>query len=87
MSYHHDVGRWSVGRQYCYLESVDKGQEFVINPSGRPGVMSWVRRLFNDVADQAIEPEQNQLVSHAQRLDAETNASRPINSAVGTLIE
>jgi hypothetical protein len=59
MSYHHDIGRWRIGNQYCHLQSVDKGQEFVINPTGRPGVMTWVRGLFNDVAEQPLAADRN----------------------------
>jgi putative DNA base modification enzyme with NMAD domain len=49
-TYHHDVARWTVGSQHCHLQTVAKGQEFVIDPTGCPGVMAWIRRLFTNAA-------------------------------------
>lgn len=49
-SYHHDVNRWTVGSNHCHLQTVAKGQEFVVDTVGCPGVMTWVRQLFTNAA-------------------------------------
>lgn len=45
LSYHRKLERWTVGRDCCYLRSVGRGQEFVIDSNLCPHAISWAAKL------------------------------------------
>ena len=46
MSFHSNLARWSLEGEDCYLRSAARGQEFVLDTSSNPGVVSWLRTLL-----------------------------------------
>ena len=46
MSFHGNLARWSRDGEYCTLKSASRGQEFVLDTSGCPGVVSWLREIL-----------------------------------------
>ena len=48
LSYHGDLNRWRcLGGDDCSLESVSRGQEFVLDVTHYPGVAEWLAGLFD----------------------------------------
>lgn len=47
LSYHQRLDRWSLGRDSCHLETVAKGQEFVLQAGQYPESDSWLRELVS----------------------------------------
>ncbi len=45
LTYHGDASRWTGGADHCRLQSVGKGQEFVVNLAEYPGVQRWAEEL------------------------------------------
>ncbi|WP_145980855.1 hypothetical protein [Magnetospirillum sp. ME-1] len=54
MSYHASADRWSLHDDECTLQTVDKGQEFVLDCKNRPEAEAWVRNLFGLVGNRRI---------------------------------
>lgn len=46
LSYHHRRSRWRRSGQYCRLDAVGRGQEFVLDVGQYPGVGDWVAGLL-----------------------------------------
>ena len=47
LTYHHNPDRWKQGEKYTYLQSVGRGQEFVLDLDQYPGVTDWlVQSIF-----------------------------------------
>jgi hypothetical protein len=46
LTYHRDPSRWSPARGGCRLQSVAKGQEFVLDLQSYPGVRRWAEELI-----------------------------------------
>ena len=46
-TYHNEGARWTQRGDDYHLQTVAKGQEFVIDTTNCPKVIDWVRRLFN----------------------------------------
>lgn len=42
LTYHHNPDRWKHGEKYTYLQSVGRGQEFVLDLDQYPGVTNWL---------------------------------------------
>ena len=47
LTYHGEINRWSRGGQYCYLDSVSRGQEFVLDCAEYPESIGWVHDLIS----------------------------------------
>jgi hypothetical protein len=45
LSYHHNPRRWTPGRDCCYLRSVGRGQEFVVDSDLCPDAVAWAVNL------------------------------------------
>jgi hypothetical protein len=45
LTYHANASRWSAARDGCRLQSVAKGQEFVLDLQTYPGVQRWAEEL------------------------------------------
>ena len=56
LSYHANPARWSAESGRCLLRSVPKGQEFVLDPGGRPEPQAWVRALVARHAPGQADP-------------------------------
>ena len=49
LTYHHNPDRWKHGKKYTYLQSVGRGQEFVLDLDQYPGVTDWlVQSIFTN---------------------------------------
>lgn len=46
MTFHGNPERWSRDGDYCYLKSAARGQEFVLDTSRYPDVVSWLRIIL-----------------------------------------
>jgi hypothetical protein len=46
LTYHGDPARWTDDGDFCRLQSVAKGQEFVLDLKEYPGVRHWAERLI-----------------------------------------
>lgn len=46
LSFHSNLSRWHRDGDHCYLRSASRGQEFVLDTSGYPGVVSWLRNIL-----------------------------------------
>lgn len=46
LSFHADPGRWQRKRQAVLLQSVARGQEFVLDTSQYPGVLPWIAGIM-----------------------------------------
>ena len=47
LTYHHNPDRWKHGKKYTYLQSVGRGQEFVLDLDQYPDVTDWlVQSIF-----------------------------------------
>ena len=49
LSYHGDLARWKYDRDYAYLQSVGRGQEFVLDLKQYPEAVNWVSGLVSSV--------------------------------------
>ncbi len=47
LSYHKDMSRWQKDREGVLLRTVGRGQEFVLDATDYPGVLGWVRGMFD----------------------------------------
>lgn len=47
LTYHRDTSRWSRHPQGVLLQTVGRGQEFVLNCDEYPDALSWLQTLFN----------------------------------------
>lgn len=47
LSYHDDAGRWQRSGRGVHLRAAARGQEFVIDTTGRPGIVRWLRRVIS----------------------------------------
>jgi hypothetical protein len=50
LTYHADEARWRGDGDFCRLQSVAKGQEFVLDVAEYPGVQRWAEELIRDGA-------------------------------------
>jgi hypothetical protein len=50
LSYHSDPRRWGRDRANCYVQSVGRGQEFVLDCDHFPEAFEWLRDLFAEVS-------------------------------------
>lgn len=48
LSYHSTPTRWNIDNDYAYLQSVGRGQEFVLDTDDYPEAEVWVRRLITE---------------------------------------
>ena len=48
LSYHNNPERWHRDEQYCYLNAVARGQEFVLDADGYPEAVEWLKRLLSN---------------------------------------
>jgi hypothetical protein len=46
LSYHADPARWSLDRAGCFLQTVGRGQEFVLDCDHYPEALDWIREIF-----------------------------------------
>ncbi|TQV74183.1 hypothetical protein FKG94_16380 [Exilibacterium tricleocarpae] len=46
LSYHHRRDRWRKDKNYCYLTSAARGQEFVLDTAQYPEVLGWLQALL-----------------------------------------
>lgn len=46
LSYHRTPERWRLGDGYCTVQSVSRGQEFVLNTIRYPGITDWLSELL-----------------------------------------
>ncbi len=46
LSFHAKPQRWSRDNRYCYLQSVARGQEFVLVAEQYPRVKNWLKKLL-----------------------------------------
>lgn len=46
LSYHGDPGRWQRGDGFCTVQSVPRGQEFVLDTAWYPGVTDWLSDML-----------------------------------------
>ena len=51
MTYHQNLSRWKRADSGCFLKSAARGQEFVVDVTGKPDALRWVRLLLEG-ADQ-----------------------------------
>ena len=49
LSYHGDLGRWRYDCDYAYLQSVGRGQEFVLDLEQYPEAVDWVSGLVSSL--------------------------------------
>ena len=50
LTYHHNPDRWKHGKKYTYLQSVGRGQEFVLDLDQYPDVTDWlIQSIFTHV--------------------------------------
>ena len=49
LTYHSDPKRWRRDDEYAYLQSVGRGQEFVLDLQEYPEGLGWVSGLFRDI--------------------------------------
>ncbi len=47
LTYHSDVTRWEKRHDHVLLNSVGRGQEFILNCSHYPDAIEWVNRLLH----------------------------------------
>jgi len=47
LSYHHNLSRWRRDDEHCYLKSVARGQEFVLDTRQYPEASGWLAGLFS----------------------------------------
>jgi hypothetical protein len=47
LSYHKDMSRWQKDKEGVLLRTVGRGQEFVLDATDYPGVLGWVRGMFD----------------------------------------
>lgn len=45
LTFHPNLNRWKQDEEYAYLQSVGRGQEFVLNLNQYPGVTDWLKGL------------------------------------------
>lgn len=50
LSYHSDPRRWRRDRANCYVQSVGRGQEFVLDLDHFPEAFDWLRDLFAEAS-------------------------------------
>jgi hypothetical protein len=48
LSYHRQLSRWNLDQKHAYLQSVAKGQEFVLDSCDYPEAVDWAKRLIAD---------------------------------------
>lgn len=48
LSYHNNPERWRRDEQYCYLNAVARGQEFVLDAADYPEAIEWIESLLSD---------------------------------------
>jgi Nucleotide modification associated domain 3 len=48
LSFHAKPDRWSDDKDYCRLQSVARGQEFVLDTDQYPQALPWAQQLIND---------------------------------------
>lgn len=46
LTYHGNLARWRRGDRYCTLQSVPRGQEFVLDTARYPGVTDWLSGML-----------------------------------------
>ena len=46
LSYHRNADRWKLSNSTCQLQTVGRGQEFVLDCENRPEAITWIRSLF-----------------------------------------
>jgi hypothetical protein len=50
LRYHSNPGRWQLDQNYVYLQSVARGQEFVLDTHDYPEAVDWAKRLIAENA-------------------------------------
>jgi hypothetical protein len=65
LSYHGNPDRWWIDDHYAYVQSVGRGQEFVLNADHYPEAIDWAKQL---VAENAEYP-----TDAVERLDVNNN--------------
>jgi hypothetical protein len=50
LSYHEDARRWQIAGADCYLQTVGRGQEFVLDCDHYPESVGWLRDIFETLA-------------------------------------
>lgn len=51
LSYHNDARRWSMDSEGCTLQTVAKGQEFVLSAEQYPESLPWLRSVLSSATD------------------------------------
>jgi hypothetical protein len=59
LSYHSDARRWRRDRTGCYLQTVGRGQEFVLDCDAFPEAFDWLREILSNVAEHDVRTEPN----------------------------
>ena len=54
LSYHPDPTRWNYSRNHAYLQSVGRGQEFVLDLEQYPEALEWAFGLIRDLGRRVI---------------------------------
>ena len=47
LSYHSKLDRWQRDKDFCYLKSVSRGQEFVLDATQNSGLINWITNLIS----------------------------------------
>lgn len=51
LSFHHKPERWSRNSRYCFLQSVARGQEFVLDSRAYPAAKKWAADIINTLSE------------------------------------
>ncbi len=51
LSYHHKAERWSRNSRHCFLQSVARGQEFVLDSRQYPAAKAWAADLIQTMSE------------------------------------
>ena len=54
LSYHSDAQRWRLDDTGCYLQTVGRGQEFVLDCDYFPEALTWIQNIFANLAEPMI---------------------------------
>lgn len=55
LSFHHKPDRWSRNSRYCFLQSVARGQEFVLDSRAYPAAKKWAADIIQTLSEKSHE--------------------------------
>jgi hypothetical protein len=68
LTYHSDARRWRLDSTGCYLQTVGRGQEFVLDCNSYPEAFDWLRDIFTNGADHDVGTERTAQTASAPSL-------------------